>query len=72
MVNVIAQRPGHDSQFIVAGAFANAGSLYCQSICSWDASTKQWSSLSGGLQGVVSSLDFAGVSCVYREAKCGR
>lgn len=60
-VNVIAQRPGYASTIIVAGAFYSAGSLPCQSICLWDTSALQWSSLGGGLQGVVGAISFAGV-----------
>lgn len=61
-LNSIAQRPGYDSQILVAGGFASAGSLPCQSICLWDTEKLQWSGLGGGLQGVVGAMDFAGVS----------
>jgi len=61
-LNAIAQRPGYDSQILFAGGFASAGSLPCQSICLWDTGKLQWSGLGGGLQGVVGSIDFAGVS----------
>ncbi|SCV69677.1 BQ2448_1071 [Microbotryum intermedium] len=61
IVRFITQRPGFASQVIVAGAFASAGAVpSCQSICSWDTTTLQWSPLSGGLQGIVGSVAFAG------------
>ncbi|GAA5897776.1 Rax2p [Sporobolomyces salmoneus] len=64
-LNVIAQRPGYDSEILVAGAFASAGSLPCQSVCLWDTGKLQWSSLGGGLQGAVGSIDFAGSNSQY-------
>ncbi|KAL8292370.1 hypothetical protein RQP46_001836 [Phenoliferia psychrophenolica] len=64
-VNVVIQRPGFDSTIVVAGAFASAGSLACQSICSWDTKALQWSSLGSGLQGVVGSLAFTGSNSQY-------
>ncbi|GAA5977101.1 hypothetical protein JCM5350_003219 [Sporobolomyces pararoseus] len=67
-LNVIAKRPGYDSQILVAGAFASAGSLPCQSVCLWDTGKLQWSSLGGGLQGVVGSIDFAGSNSQYMIA----
>ncbi|KDE04470.1 hypothetical protein MVLG_05118 [Microbotryum lychnidis-dioicae p1A1 Lamole] len=61
IVRSITQRPGFASQVIVAGAFASAGAVpSCQSICSWDTTTLQWTPLSGGLQGIVGSIAFAG------------
>ncbi|GAA5919969.1 hypothetical protein JCM1841_004401 [Sporobolomyces salmonicolor] len=67
-LNVIAQRPGYDSQIVVAGGFASAGSLSCQSICLWDTSSLQWSAMGGGLQGVVGAIDFAGANSEYLVA----
>lgn len=64
-VSAIAQRPGYASQIIVAGSFATAGSLSCQSICSWDSEALQWSSLGTGLQGAVGAIAFAGVSFFF-------
>jgi hypothetical protein len=46
---------------IVAGSFAQAGSLNCQSICSQDSSSKQWSALGNGIKGDVASVAYAGV-----------
>lgn len=63
-VNVIARRPGHDTTVYVAGAFASAGSLACQSVCVWDSEAKQWSTLGSGLPGVVGAVDFAGSSMI--------
>ncbi|GAA6002971.1 hypothetical protein JCM10207_001925 [Rhodosporidiobolus poonsookiae] len=64
-VNIIAQRPGYDEQILVAGAFAQAGSLPCESVCLWDTKKLQWSNLAVGLQGVVGSIDFAGDKSQY-------
>lgn len=53
---------------IVAGSFAQAGSLHCQSICTFDTGTIQWNSLGSGIQGEVASVAYAGVSspsCLY-------
>ena len=47
---------------IVAGSFAQGGSLSCQSICSWDVSSKQWNTLGSGIQGEVAAVAYAGVS----------
>ena len=47
---------------IVAGSFAQAGSLRCQSICTFDTGTIQWNSLGSGIQGEVASVAYAGVS----------
>ncbi|KAM0748462.1 hypothetical protein T439DRAFT_303994 [Meredithblackwellia eburnea MCA 4105] len=64
-VNVIAQRPGFSSTIVVAGAFASAGSVQCQSICSWDSKALQWTSLGSGLEGVVGALSFTGSNSEY-------
>ncbi len=64
-VNAIAQRPGYDETIIVAGAFAKAGLLQCQSICSWDTETTQWSALGDGLQGAVGAITFGGAKSQY-------
>ncbi|KAJ3988307.1 cortical protein marker for cell polarity-domain-containing protein [Lentinula detonsa] len=45
---------------IVAGTFAQAGSLTCQAICSLDTSSNQWNSLGNGINGEVSSVTYAG------------
>ncbi|GAA5891635.1 hypothetical protein JCM6882_006152 [Rhodosporidiobolus microsporus] len=64
-VSAIAQRPGYDEQILVAGAFSQAGSLWCQSVCLWDTKDGQWSNLGPGLQGVVGGIDFAGSKSEY-------
>ncbi|KAG0703224.1 cortical protein marker for cell polarity-domain-containing protein [Suillus ampliporus] len=45
---------------IVAGSFAQAGSLSCQGICLFDTTLNQWSQLGGGIQGDISSVSYAG------------
>jgi hypothetical protein len=47
---------------IVAGSFAQGGSLSCQAICSWDMSSKQWHALGSGIHGEVAAVTYAGVS----------
>ncbi|GAA5934785.1 Rax2p [Sporobolomyces koalae] len=67
-LNMMAPRPGFESQIIIAGAFASAGSLPCQSICLWDTGKLQWSALGSGLQGAVGAIDFAGSNSQYMIA----
>lgn len=45
---------------IVAGSFAQAGSVSCQAICLFDTTLNQWSSLGSGIQGDISSVSYAG------------
>ncbi|KAI0305506.1 cortical protein marker for cell polarity-domain-containing protein [Multifurca ochricompacta] len=45
---------------IVAGSFAQAGSLQCQAICAWDIAEKQWNVLGNGIQGDIASVAYAG------------
>jgi len=45
---------------IVAGSFAQAGSLSCQSICSLQVGSKQWSGLGNGIRGEVAAIAYAG------------
>jgi hypothetical protein len=49
---------------IVAGSFAQAGSLQCHAICAWDVQEQQWNALGSGIQGDIASVTFAGVSCL--------
>jgi hypothetical protein len=48
---------------IVAGSFAQAGSLQCHAICEWDIGATQWNALGNGIQGDIASVAYAGVSC---------
>ena len=56
---------------IVAGSFAQAGSLQCQAICEWDIDAKQWTQLGNGIKGDIASVAYAGVSCrsIYHRAR---
>ena len=47
---------------VVAGSFAQAGSLQCRAICAWDVAGQQWSALGNGIQGDIASVAYAGVS----------
>jgi len=49
---------------IVAGSFAQAGSLQCHAICAWDIGDQQWNALGNGIQGDIASVAYAGVSCL--------
>jgi hypothetical protein len=53
---------------IVAGSFAQAGSLQCHAICAWDVVGKQWNALGNGIQGDIASVAYAGVS--HRPSIC--
>lgn len=52
---------------IVAGSFAQAGSLACQAICSFDTQAQQWNALGNGIQGDVTTVVYAGVSFSFRK-----
>jgi hypothetical protein len=62
VVRSITQSATKANTVIVAGSFAQAGSLRCQSICTFDTDTIQWNSLGSGIQGEVASVAYAGVS----------
>ncbi|KAL9933048.1 hypothetical protein V8E36_008303 [Tilletia maclaganii] len=59
VVRTIVHRPD-TSELYVGGAFDNAGSLPCSSICVWDNSQLRWNPLGTSLDGDVAVLDFAG------------
>ncbi|KAJ7045370.1 cortical protein marker for cell polarity-domain-containing protein [Mycena alexandri] len=50
---------------IIAGSFAQAGSLRCQAVCSFDTTSKQWNALGSGIQGDVASVAYAGSNQDY-------
>ncbi|PWN50996.1 hypothetical protein IE53DRAFT_68983 [Violaceomyces palustris] len=58
-VTSIDHRP-ESSSIIVAGSFDQAGSLLCMNICEWDTNSLNWNQLGAGVDGQISSLDFAG------------
>ncbi|KAG9316516.1 cortical protein marker for cell polarity-domain-containing protein [Chiua virens] len=45
---------------VVAGSFAQAGTVTCQGICLFDTTLNQWSSLGSGLRGDIYSVSYAG------------
>ncbi|KIK97216.1 hypothetical protein PAXRUDRAFT_10306 [Paxillus rubicundulus Ve08.2h10] len=45
---------------IVAGSFAQAGTVRCQGICLFDTTLNQWSALGSNMQGSISSVSYAG------------
>ncbi|TFK44605.1 cortical protein marker for cell polarity-domain-containing protein [Crucibulum laeve] len=62
VVRSITKSASKANTIIVAGSFAQAGSLPCQSICGYDTANKQWNALGNGIQGEVVSIVYAGVS----------
>jgi hypothetical protein len=63
VVRSISTSTSKPTTLIVAGSFAQAGSLRCQGICSFDTSSKQWNALGNGIQGEVAHVVYGGV-CV--------
>lgn len=62
VVRSISASTAKANTVIVAGSFAQAGSLQCHAICSWDVVEKQWNALGSGIQGDIASVAYAGVS----------
>lgn len=62
VVRSISTSASTTNTVVVAGTFATAGSVKCQSICLWDTSSKQWNGLGSGIQGEVAAVTYAGVS----------
>ncbi|CCM00402.1 uncharacterized protein FIBRA_02432 [Fibroporia radiculosa] len=60
VVRSVTTSPSQSNIIVVAGSFAQAGSIACRSICFYDASTEQWSALGNGIQGDVTSVSYAG------------
>ncbi|KAJ6557179.1 cortical protein marker for cell polarity-domain-containing protein [Mycena sp. CBHHK59/15] len=60
VVRSITTSTSKSNTIIVAGSFAQAGSLRCQAVCSLDTSSKQWNALGSGIQGEVASVAYAG------------
>lgn len=61
VVRSITKSSSQTKMIIVAGSFAKAGALRCQSICTFDTESKQWNALGSGIQGEVASVAYAGV-----------
>jgi hypothetical protein len=62
VVRSISASTAKANSVIVAGSFAQAGSLQCRAICSWDVVEKQWNALGSGIQGDIASVTYADVS----------
>ncbi|KAH8083815.1 cortical protein marker for cell polarity-domain-containing protein [Cristinia sonorae] len=60
IVRSITTSPSQSNIIIVAGSFAQAGDQPCQSICSFNTQTKQWSALGNGIKGDVASVAYGG------------
>ena len=61
VVRSISASTAKANTVIVAGSFAQAGSLQCHAICSWDIAGKQWNALGSSIQGDIASVAYAGV-----------
>lgn len=64
VVRSISASTAKANTIIVAGSFAQAGSLQCRAICEWSVQEQQWNALGNGIQGDIASVAYAGVSCV--------
>ncbi|KAH0827775.1 cortical protein marker for cell polarity-domain-containing protein [Lanmaoa asiatica] len=60
IIRSITATPYKSNTIIVAGSFAQAGTVVCQAICLFDTTLNQWSALGSGVQGDISSVSFAG------------
>ena len=60
IVRSITASPSQANAIVVAGSFSQAGGQPCQSICSFNIETKQWSALGNGIQGEVATVAYAG------------
>ncbi|KAG7090837.1 hypothetical protein E1B28_009919 [Marasmius oreades] len=60
VVRSISSSRTKPNNVIVAGSFAQAGSLSCTAICSLDTASKQWNGLGGGISGEVASVSYGG------------
>ncbi|CAO1617058.1 unnamed protein product [Sympodiomycopsis kandeliae] len=58
-VTAIGHRPD-STNIIVAGTFGEVGMLPCKNVCLWDTASQRWQPLGSGVDGQISSLDFAG------------
>ena len=58
-VTSINHRPD-TTTIVVAGNFDSAGSLPCMNVCQWDTSGLRWTPLGAGINGQISTVDFAG------------
>ncbi|KAK1224226.1 hypothetical protein PQX77_012883 [Marasmius sp. AFHP31] len=60
VVRSISSSSAKPNSIVVAGTFAQAGSLGCPAICSLDMSSKQWTGLGNGIRGEVASVAYGG------------
>ncbi|KAF9264239.1 hypothetical protein L218DRAFT_926600 [Marasmius fiardii PR-910] len=60
VVRSISSSQAKPNNVIVAGSFAQAGSLSCQAICFLDTSSRQWNALGSGILGEVAGVGYGG------------
>ncbi|KAH8995626.1 cortical protein marker for cell polarity-domain-containing protein [Lactarius akahatsu] len=60
VVRSLSASAAKTNTIIVAGSFAQAGSLPCRAICAWDVREQQWNALGSGIQGDIASVAYAG------------
>ncbi|KAL6310506.1 cortical protein marker for cell polarity-domain-containing protein [Sparassis latifolia] len=64
VVRSITASPSSSGTVIVAGSFAQAGSMPCRSVCSLEYNSRKWTALGDGIQGDISSIAYAGDTLV--------
>ncbi|KAF7298190.1 SH3 domain-containing protein [Mycena chlorophos] len=65
VVRSITTSAAEANTVVVAGSFAQAGSLPCQAICLLNTNDNQWNALGSGVQGEVSAVSYAGSNDDY-------
>ena len=67
-VRSITASPSQENKLVVAGSFAQAGSVPCRAVCLYDIPSKSWSALGNGVQGEAATVAYAGVRVNIRPA----
>jgi hypothetical protein len=62
IVRSVTKSNSQPNNVMVAGTFAQAGSLSCEAVCVYDTSDNQWNAPGAGISGQVSAVAYAGVS----------
>ncbi|KAJ7594821.1 cortical protein marker for cell polarity-domain-containing protein [Mycena floridula] len=60
VVRSITKSTAKTNTVVVAGSFAQGGSLRCQAICFLDTSSNQWNSLGNGILGDIAAVSYSG------------
>ncbi|KAF9451250.1 hypothetical protein P691DRAFT_787446 [Macrolepiota fuliginosa MF-IS2] len=65
VVRSITKSTSQASKVIVAGTFAQAGSLRCEAVCVYDTTSNQWNAPGAGISGQVATATYAGNNQEY-------